>query len=305
MIEQSGQYITKLKRKMKYKIKTYRRIIEDLHKQIELCQLYKEQINDALQKLYSEYKSGLIDQVNYLIQINKLLQNRSSEEWYSTYDNHINICNKKIKEYHNKIYQLTLEKQTNLDSKAKLFMLIGIITLMSSLVLFFQPAITGLIPYAGVSEVVSEDGYEKEGFRWMEIYGSRSYERCLLVKSEEDFNSVKIIAKVTSALDAKDLSFSLYSNNIENNNEPSSLVSSCKVTDYNNLWKSCLIKNIDQNTGNYWICASNPRGDQDTTYYTIGYQVGDQKTTALWTGENWQKLDRSSYTIKAQFMQDE
>ena len=138
----------------------------------------------------------------------------------------------------------------------------------------------------------------------MEIKGSRIYERCMKVNSDIDFNSINIIAKTTRATDDKNLILALYRND-DINDEPSQLVESCKVKEYGLLPKSCSMDNLQETSGQYWICASSPTGDSTTTYYTIAYQNGDLRRTALWTGKNWQKLDGASYTIKAQFIKNE
>jgi hypothetical protein len=173
-----------------------------------------------------------------------------------------------------------------------------IMAIMFSLVFFIKPSITGLVTLVTPeSTILIEDGYTKEGTQWLDIQGSRIYERCLQVQTKDSFEDIEISGKITSATNSKDLTFSLYSNN----GSPKDLIDSCKVSNYESLWKSCTIKSIDIPEDTYWICASNPKGDKDRVYYTIAYQVGDVRRTALWTGENWQKLDRASYTIKAIF----
>ena len=302
MIELFGPYITKPKRKMKHKLQVYKGIIEDLHKQVELCKLYKEKVRDAIQRLGIQYKSGAIKKEIYLSQLNKFLQNKSPQEWYYTYDNHINICYNKIREYNEKIEQLSHEKQVNINSKTKLFMFIGIISMLIAAMFTIEPSIIGFASLTIKSATISEDGFTKEGTDWQEIHGSKVYERCIKVNSQQNFDSVEITAKITNAIDNKDLIFKLYNDSYD---EPSDLIGLCNVKEYDSIWKSCTIKDLEQNSGEYWICASNPNGNSDVIYYTIAYQVGDEKQTALWTGNYWQKLNRASYTIKAKFIEHE
>ena len=183
-------------------------------------------------------------------------------------------------------------------------MIIGILFFILGIFFFVQPTITGLISFEEKPEITFEDGYTKEGYKWMEIKGSRIYERCLQVNSEIDFNSINIIAKVTRATDNRDLALALYRND-DTNDEPLELLGSCKVSKYGVLMKSCAIDGLQESQGQYWVCASSTSGDPSTTYYTIAYQNGDLRRTALWTGENWQKLDGLSYTMKAEFIQNE
>lgn len=289
---------------MKHKLEAYKKTREELIRQIELCQLYKEQIKDTLKELNTSYKSGLIDKNIYTLNVNEFLEGKHPQDWYSLYNNHINKCHNKIKNCEEKINEITENYKEKRQSYSKIFMLIGVISLILSLIFVIQPTITGLIPYPTESKIIFEDGYTKEGSQWMHINGLRSYERCINVNSESDFDSIKIIAKITSATDTKDLRFSLFTHN-ENADEPGSLIDSCNVDNYNDLWKSCTIDNLENTPGEYWICASNPSGDPEKTYYTISYQIGDSKKTALWTGEYWQRLDRASYTMKAQFLSND
>ena len=302
MREVFGRYITKQKRKMKHKLQIYKEIIEDLHKQIKLCELYKEKVRDIVQELDDQYKSEIISKETYLSQLNKSLQNKSPQEWYDSYDNHINIRYNKIREYNEKIEQLTHEKQVNINSKTKVFMFIGIISMLITAMFAIEPSIIGFTSLTTKSTTVSEDGFTKEGTDWQEIHGSRIYERCMKVNAQQNFDSVEVTAKITNAIDNKNLIFKLYNNAYD---EPSDVIGLCNVKEYNNIWKSCTIKDLEQSTGEYWICASNPNGDSNIIYYTIAYQVGDEKQTALWAGNYWQKLSRASYTIKAKFIEHE
>jgi len=289
---------------MKHQLEHYKKIKEDLIKQVELCHLYKDKINETLKEFKNEYESGLVDKNTYILKTNKFLERRSLQNWYSMYDDHISKCYDRIKYYEEKINEFSEKHYDKISSFSKAFMLVGIVALIFSVIFLLRPTITGLVPYGQEYNVVFEDGYTKEGSQWMEIKGSRLYERCLQVKSEVGFDSINIIAKVTSATDKKDLTFSLY-NNDKDDDGPSELIKSCEVNKYNELWKSCRLDNLDEKDGTYWVCVSSPGGDSNTTYYTIAYQNGDSRKTALWTGENWQKLDRASYTIKAQFLEND
>ena len=286
---------------MKHKLEGYKRIREDLIRQVDLCHEYKERIQDTLEEFQRQFEAGLIDKKTYWSKIYQFLEGKHPDYWYSTYDDHIDKCSERIRYYEEKINEITEDYDEKRNSFSKIFMFIGIISLIFSILFFVQPTITGLIPYSAEPGIIFEDGYTKEGSHWMEIKGSRVYERCLEVNSEIGFDSVKIIGKITSAVDKKDLVFGLYNDA----NEPSELIGSCKVDDYDDVWKSCSLGGLEQDKGRYWICAASPSGDSDRTYYTIAYQKGDSRKSALWTGQNWQKLDRASYTIKAQFIQNE
>jgi len=285
------------------KLQRYTNRIENLNKQIDLCHSYKQEIKEILKELYGQYKAGLIDKATYDSKTSKFLENKTPKDWYSMYDNYIENYQNEIEQYGNEIENIQLDQNQKINSSSKIFMFIGIISLVLSALFFLQPTITGLTSYSEPLEIF-EDGYEKEGSQWTQIQGSRLYERCLQVNSKIKFNSVNIRAKITSATETKELSLRLYFNN-ETTNEPLELINSCKVEDYTNIWKSCSINKLEQNPDSYWICASNPSGNSDQEYYIIAYQNGGSKRTALWTGQNWQKLNRSSYTIKAKFINNE
>ena len=289
---------------MRNKIDIYQRINEDLIREIELCELYKEQINDTIKKINDEYRYGLIDKDTYYSQIREFLKGKNVDEWIGAYNARIMGCHKSIRYYDNKIDELTEKDQSNEYSFSKIFLVIGIISLMLGLVFFAQPTITGFFSLGTEHKVASVDGYGKEGLQWMEINGQRVYERCLKVKSEAEFSNVNIIAKITSAIDSNDLTFRIY-DNYDVNDEPKDLIGSCRVDNYDSIWKSCTVNEIEKEAGEYWICASYPDGNSDETYFTIAYQNGDLRRTALWTGENWQKLEGSSYTMRAEFIQNE
>ena len=286
---------------MKNRLDNYKREREDLTRQIELCQFYKEKIKETLANLRRQYEAGILDYSNYINNVNYFLKKRPAEDWYATYDEHINKCYSNIGYYDEKINESSEKKKIDFSL---LFVVVGVFSLIISMFVFIQPTITGLVPQITKSQMIFEDGFTKEGTHWLEIQGSRIYERCLQVNSEIDFNSINVIAKITSATDDENIIFSLYRND-DLNDEPSLLVGSCEVSNYDDLWKSCRIDNLYESGGEYWICASNSDGDTERIYYTIAYQNGDNRKTALWTGENWQKLDRSSYTIKAQFIKNE
>ena len=289
---------------MKNKLGYYQKIIEDLHRQIKLCELYKEQINGTVKKINDEYRSGLIDKDAYYSQIREFLKGKNVGEWIGDYNARIVWCHKNIRDYDNRINELTEKDQNKEYSFSKMFLVIGIISLMLGLVFFAQPTITGFFSLDSEHKVVSIDGYGKEGSQWMGINGLRVYERCLKVKSKAEFSDVNIVAKITNAIDSNDLTFSIYDNN-NINDEPKELIGSCRVDAYDSIWKSCTVNEIEKEAGEYWACASYPDGNSGETYFTIAYQNGDLRRTALWTGENWQKLDGASYTIRAEFIQNE
>ena len=88
---------------MKNKIEIYERVIEDLNNQIELCNQYKTEIQDTIQELKRRYESGLIDERTYIETINEYLEGKSSEDWCSMYDTHIDDCDNKIRYYDKRI----------------------------------------------------------------------------------------------------------------------------------------------------------------------------------------------------------
>ncbi|MEK6922487.1 MAG: hypothetical protein AABX08_01650 [Nanoarchaeota archaeon] len=289
---------------MKNKPDVYKRIREDLIREIELCEVYKEQIRQGIAKINDEYRSGFIDKGAYYSKVKEFLKGKNVEEWIGIYDARIVECHKNIGYYDSKIDELTEKNQGKEHSFSKIFLAIGIISLILGLVFFVRPTITGLFSLEAEPKVVFEDGYGREGFQWMEINGLRVYERCLKVQTDVEFDDMAIIAKITRATDNNDLRFRLYGHN-DVDDEPDKLISSCRVKNYDSVWKSCAINEIEQEAGEYWICAAYLGGESDETYYTIAYQNGDLRRTALWTGENWQKLDGASYSMKAQFKKNE
>ncbi len=285
---------------MNNKLKEYQRIREDLQKQIALCKEYKTAIQTFLTTLDNQYKHGEINHHTYQSQIHSAFKGKHPQHWHSLYDRHIVTCLQHLDFYNKEIAALT----SRLD-KNKVFygvVIFACLVLFGSL-FFFKSSITGSFGYQHAS-VVSSDGYSQEGAKWMDIKGSRFYERCLQVQAEQDFDAARITAKIANAADTRELTFSLYNHDAESN-EPLDQLAACTVSDYSTVWKSCTLDNLHLQQGAYWICASMPHGDKDTPYFTLGYQVGDHRKTALWTGDHWQTLEKVSYTIKVGFMRYE
>lgn len=255
---------------MKKKTKQHRKenTKKELVKQLSLCRKYQKEFRKKSLKIQEQY-------------------DRKFERCYNKIDSCLGILNKKSK-------PSFMMSQT--------MILVAALLVISGLIFFTSPSLTGFSVYeSGQSDnIIFEDGYSAEGFRWAEIRGLNVYERCMQVSSDIDFSSAVIKAKLTSATNDQGLVMKLYDHdNLKK--EPSQLVGSCSVEDYSNLWKSCRIPDLQEENGEYWICASNPQGDIESVYHTIAYGPGQRKT-ALWTGDNWQKLSDSSYTIKSMFI---
>lgn len=281
----------------------YKEMRRELMRLIQVTMRNKMILQNTLKEWQEELKHGVIDSATYVYRVKQFLQGRSAYGWNKIYDAHLTKCNEALKFYTTKSNELE-ESDTAEGSLGSRVAIVGVVLfIFFSLFVVTDSNITGFfIAGQEKSQVVSQDGYTVEGLRWVEIKGAKLYERCLKVNAEANFDSVTVSGKLTTAAEQEDLIFSLYTNYAE---EPHVELGQCTVKEYDQVWKSCSIKYIKQVTGNYWICASVPGGDQKQIYYTLAYNVGDKRKTALWTGQNWQKLERVSYTMKAEFMNHE
>lgn len=266
---------------------------ERLTRLISQTKEQKEKLIRFVNSLTNQYNKGMISYQYYANTLQKALNQKTAQQWIAYYNTSIRTFSTELTQCTEALENLKQEPQ----SFSRTFALFIAAVIALGLMVFIQPSITGF--FAGpISTALAEDGYTVEGFHWMEIKGSRVYERCLQVTSETPFDAVSITGKITSATATQDLTYSIYT---DNHDEPGTLAGSCTVQNYANIWKTCTISSTAV-AGNYWICAANSEGDHTITYYTIGYQNGDNRKTALWTGSNWQKLNRASYTLKATFM---
>lgn len=284
---------------MSDQLQYFKQARQELMRQIEITMKNKQLLENTLKHWQEEVKRGVLDAATYSYNIQQFLQGRSANEWNKLYNDHIKKCNQALAFYAGKINALDDD-----EDKGSVWFRIGAVGI--ALFIFFSflalsdSRITGLF-IAGQNEgqIVYEDGFVHEGTRWVELKGSRIYERCLKVESGADFDAVTISGKLTAATEQKALMFTLFTNYAE---EPRTELGACRIKDYDSLWKSCTIANIKQVAGSYWICAAAPEGDQKQTYYTLAYTIGDNRKTALWTGQSWQKLEHISYTMKTQFI---
>ncbi|MBI1972646.1 hypothetical protein HYS50_01430 [Candidatus Woesearchaeota archaeon] len=288
---------------MNEQLPRYKEAQQELMRQIQTTMKNKTLLQDTLKEWQEQLKRGTIDTATYTNSMQQFLQGRSANEWNKVYDDHVKKCNQGLVYYAEKINELEASEET----KGSIWPKVGIVAV--ALVLFFtflafsDTKITGLFIFGeDAGKIVFEDGYTREGTRWSEIKGDHYYERCLKIKSEADFTAAKVMGKVTRATEGENMQFILRN---DNKGDPAQEVGSCEVRSYEDVIKSCTIKNLEQNKGDYWVCASHPEGDKDQTYFTIAYRVGGERKTALWTGKSWQKLDRSSYTMRVQFMNDD
>ncbi len=288
---------------MNEQLQRYKEAQQELMRQIQTTMKNKALLQNTLKEWQEQLKRGAIDTATYINVMQQFLQGRTANEWNRTYDDHIQKCNRTLVSYAEKINELESAE----DVKGSVWPKVGIVAV--ALILFFtflmfsDTKITGFfLLNEGDGRVVYENGFASEGIRWAEVKGNRFHERCLQVKSEVDFTAARVIAKVTRASEEEDLMYALRKNK---GNEPGDEVGACKVNNFEDLWKSCIIKDLAPQKGDYWVCASHPEGKKDQTYFTIAYKVGEDRRTALWTGQSWQKLERSSYTIKVQFMNNE
>ena len=182
-------------------------------------------------------------------------------------------------------------------------MLFSVILFMLGIIAFMNPTMTGFFSYEATSgTIVAQDGATEDGLLWTNIDGAGVYKRCMQLTATSSFDAVQLLAKVTSAIHTNELTFSLYTNNGVNN-EPAKQIGSCKVKKYDAVWKSCSITNLQQQENQYWMCVGSTGKKGEQTHYLLNYKLGGNRKTALWIGDNWQKLEGVVYTIKAQFMQ--
>ena len=264
----------------------------EILRRIEVTESYKKKILGYIENLDRLYYSHRIDENTYEDKINQMIDGKTPLQWIQYYD-HL------LEQYRKELY--TSYAYPGEDRKISVHLIVSVIILFAIIFYaLFKPSITGL--YTGSGNLIAsyENGYTIEGQKWIDIRGSKFYERCLKVKSDIDFNQVGITGKITSATEENDLRFTLYKADIMNN-QPGIETGVCRVDNYDDIWKTCSIKLDNQQAGEYWICASYPTGEYSKTYYTVAYQNGDVGRTAFWTGQNWQKLDRNSYTMKAIF----
>ena len=288
---------------MKNQLEHHRKTEKELLKQIALCKAHKKHLEKTLKEHHMTYASGNVDAQTYHFNLHKFLQGKHPSHWHKTYDYQIAQHHQHLEHCRQKIHEITGYLHAEKKFTSKLWLVIGIALVLVAGIGFIDNPITGFLSYDTIEEgsIVSEDGYGKEGTRWMAIRGDRIYERCLKVTATTNFDAVRIIGKIMSASDQHGLTLSLYKPRIQED-EPGEMVGACRITEFESVWKSCVVSTKEQTQGDYWICASQPQGDKEESYYTIAYQVGDAKKTALWTGQNWQKLDHASYTIKGEFL---
>ena len=288
---------------MKQQVANYKRLERDLLKQVDQCNKYKLQIQRTLQELRRQYEQGYIDGRTHKQQVHKYLQGKEPHHWFNHYDNHINKCNQHLSYYRGKIEEASAYFETKRNTFSKWLMLAAVLFLILGGMTYLDVDIplTGFVTQdSGLGEIIHEDGYNREGSRWMDIRGDHVYERCLKVDVIGQFSGMNMRGKIMSASDEKILQLKLYTHDMQADT-PGEVLGSCRVTNYEELWKTCSINTGKQKQGSYWLCAGTSSGKPEQTYYSLAYQVGDDKETALWTGQNWQRLNRASYTLKAQF----
>ena len=267
----------------------------ELIRRIEICRNAKTDIAEFVSKLNKNHNHGLISGEAYNNKLNSFLKGKSIEDWIEYYDDGIENYEKELESCESEL----LIRNTNLKG---IITAVLIILAIGIGMFALNPSITG---YFVANEPVKTftDGYgiENNQDKWADINGEMMYARCLKVKSNIEFNEINIDAKITSTKDMKNLAFGLYSNN-NYTDEPLEKISECNTKDYSNIWKSCSIRLENQQADDYWICAYVPSGDSKIPYFTIAYVNGDgSKTRALWTGSYWQKLEKASYIMKADF----
>ena len=235
---------------------------------------YREELIISIYQINEDYEATAIDHETYT-------------NLYDKYTNEIKNNDKKISQLSFELYQKNYKPY--IISSILLLLIIGAL-------FFLEPTITGFTTRE--PQDISINGYQNEGKKWTDIKGSGLYERCLLVNSKIDYNSILIRAKVAVVNDNENLGFRIY--DTDDSNNPDNKLGYCTVKSYSNNWKSCTIDNLDQKTDNYWICAYS-EGEEDETNYIISYNNEDNYLRAFWTGNYWQKLEDSSYTIQAEF----
>jgi len=257
----------------------YKEREQDLLKQIDLCHTYKLRLQTTLRNLEEQYYTGQTNKQEYDQMITKFLQGKQPDEWYNLYDDHIAQAERALIDCRKKINEQ--EATTKKDiSPVKWLTILFVMVVLLGIIMYVRFPLTGFLGLDNTEYyLVAEDGSSIDGSRWLKINGERVYERCLMVITPSDFDAVSIAAKVTTAVEKRGLTLSLYTHNYEEN-EPGKLVDACKVRDYDNIQKSCVIKNVQQTKGKYWACAGSLSGTKEQTQYTIAYQTGDNKDRA-------------------------
>ncbi|PIN78775.1 hypothetical protein COV14_02155, partial [Candidatus Woesearchaeota archaeon CG10_big_fil_rev_8_21_14_0_10_33_12] len=165
MIEQSGQFIKELEKRMsnQNKLRKLENKRIELVRKLQLCEHYKEKIVRFVQELNNQYNKGLISYKEYYHKLNRALEQRTPEQWIQNYDSSIwyykhglNICEREIK------------KQENKAKIVPLVTILAVFIILGFGFLFLKPAITGLIVGIGeesytqdISLIVNEStGYE-------------------------------------------------------------------------------------------------------------------------------------------------
>lgn len=264
----------------------------ELIRRIELCREAKDNIISTVKKLNKNLDHNIISYSEYNKKLDLFLKNKSIEKWIDYYDDSINNYEKELENCES---ELVIR-----NNNIKGVITISLILLILGIGIFYlNPSITGYF-VANEPTVTVTDGYEIEGNNWADIKGSMFYTSCIKVGSDTDFDDIKISAKIGRTTDNEDLTFAIFNNSEKE--EPLSEIGNCIVKDYSNLWKTCTIKDIKLEQSEFWICAYSPSGDRNETYYTIAYSNTDSKKRALFTGKYWQKLEKASYTMKAEFI---
>ena len=259
----------------------------ELIRRIEICKKAKTDIAEFVKRLNKSLDYGIISYETYNNKLNFFLKEKSIEEWAEYYDDSI--------EY----YERELENSKKIKIPAK-SITIGVLLLILVIgVVFLRPSFTGYT--IGQSSETFSDGYNTEGTKWGDIKGDRYYESCLKVNSKINFSAIEVTAKITRAIEREDITLAVYNHN-EAADEPLKELGKCEVKDYSELWKSCIINNLELESGKYWVCAYARSGKKEDTYFTIAYQNEKDKRRAVWAGDYWQKSDEASYTIKAKFI---
>lgn len=282
------------------RIKEKRKVVAELESRIKLCEQYKQQVTAYLLDLNKKKQNRAIGTAEYLKILDKTFSGKNPIDWIDYYNHEIRKTRERIYDINSEIKEsINIVRSRNIKILAATLIVIIMLSLGAFI---FKPDITGFVIGTGQKEIVANytDGYDVEGTKWADIKGERLYERCMKVRSGIEFDAVTLNAKVTSASDGRSLALSIYNHPIDD--EPDTELGSCIVEDYSGIWKSCSIDNLNGGQEIYWLCAYSDSGDADSTQYTLAYSTGGSRKTALWTGSYWQKLERSSYTMNADFI---
>ncbi len=140
MKEQSGQFTQESKKRMsnKNKLRNLEKKRIELIQSIQLCDYNKNKTIRFAQDIKKQYSRGLLTYEKYYSELNKVLKQKTPEQWIKYYDDYsyyykqeLAVCEKEI------------GKERNGISLAPLLITLFVLALLGFGLFFLRPAITG------------------------------------------------------------------------------------------------------------------------------------------------------------------